>query len=293
MSLQELVGDPDRFLAEHWLKKPAHFPGRYVSEPPITSSELLELIDCSTLTRPYFVTFKESTRPPWREITESRMVGGVRGDGYLRTEGVRRELSEGATFKLNQPEQWHPRIASYVDGMRPHFSAALEAFVFYSPGEVLGMKAHTDGRHVIALQLEGRKRWRVYEPRGVASSEANLAETGDLRCSEFVLDPGDVLYVPHGWPHQAIAAGGASLHLAVTIEEPNARDIADCYAARIMAGLPEAEPLAAHHLLPPREKAERVLAFVTQTLRELPAEDIEAMAIGIKRGRRESAREVA
>jgi hypothetical protein len=79
----------------------------------------------------------------------------------------------------------------------------------------------------------------------------------------------------------------------VTIEEPNARDIADCYAARIMAGLPGTELLAAPHLLPPEEKAERVLAFITKTLRELPAEDIEAMAIDIKRGRRESAREVA
>jgi ribosomal protein L16 Arg81 hydroxylase len=292
MSLQELVGDTDRFLAEHWTKKPAYFPGGYVPAPPITSSELLELIDCSALTRPYFVTFKESTRPPWREITESRAVGAVRGDGYLRTEGVRKELREGATFKLNQPEQWHPRIASYVDGLRPHFNAALEAFVFYSPGEVRGMKAHTDGRHVIALQLEGRKRWCVYEPRA-AVSVADLADTDGLSCSEFVLDPGDVLYVPHGWPHQAIAADGASLHLAVTIEEPNARDIADCYAARIMAGLPGTELLAAPHLLPPEEKAERVLAFITKTLRELPAEDIEAMAIDIKRGRRESAREVA
>lgn len=36
----------------------------------------------------------------------------------------------------------------------------------------------------------------------------------------FTLGPGDVLYLPHGWPHAARAFGGPSMHLTFTLAEP-------------------------------------------------------------------------
>lgn len=75
------------------------------------------------------------------------------------------------------------------------------------------------------MQLEGRKRWKVYAPAKEArlprvSSEDFTDE--DMQEQEPVLDvvlePGDLLYMPRGWIHQGITLPGNehSLHLTVS-----------------------------------------------------------------------------
>jgi len=49
----------------------------------------------------------------------------------------------------------------------------------------------------------------------------------DSRSHTFVMEPGDVLYLPHGFPHVATARGGTSLHLTLTITEPTPADLVE------------------------------------------------------------------
>ena len=87
---------------------------------------------------------------------------------------------------------------------------------------------------VLVLQLEGRKRWRVRPPlrKGDAlprASSRDFSEEEGREESEgskdVTLGPGNVLYLPRGWIHQAETAdgpagatgkGGHSLHLTVS-----------------------------------------------------------------------------
>jgi Cupin superfamily protein len=84
---------------------------------------------------------------------------------------------------------------------------------------------HWDDIEAFCLQLEGRKRWKVYAP----SKEARLPRVSsedftddDMQDQEPVLDvilePGDLLYMPRGWVHQGITLAGNehSLHLTVS-----------------------------------------------------------------------------
>jgi lysine-specific demethylase/histidyl-hydroxylase NO66 len=80
------------------------------------------------------------------------------------------------------------------------------------------------------LQLEGRKRWKVYPPLKkseqlprVSSEDYTQADLKDLEpVLDVVLEPGDMLYMPRGWIHQActLPSGthedGHSLHLTVS-----------------------------------------------------------------------------
>ena len=75
---------------------------------------------------------------------------------------------------------------------------------------------HTDAQDVVVVQTAGRKRWSVYEPllevtdvgkdvfaRGKGSDSVplyRLKEEGTLVIST-VLEPGDVLFIPAGFPH--------------------------------------------------------------------------------------------
>ena len=65
-----------------------------------------------------------------------------------------------------------------------------------------GFAPHYDDVEVFILQLEGKKHWRLYEPRTDAeklprfsSPNFSQAEMGDP-CMDVVLEAGDMLYFP-------------------------------------------------------------------------------------------------
>jgi lysine-specific demethylase/histidyl-hydroxylase NO66 len=83
---------------------------------------------------------------------------------------------------------------------------------YLTPLNSQGFAPHYDDVDVFILQLEGFKRWRVYPPINKketlprASSrdytEKEIEEMGEEEI-DMVLGPGDVLYLPRGWIHQA------------------------------------------------------------------------------------------
>ena len=72
------------------------------------------------------------------------------------------------------------------------------------------------------LMAAGKKHWRVYEPvNGIALpsySSGDLLRTSIGKPAlEVTLEPGDVLYLPRGFVHEAVAAhDAASSHLTVS-----------------------------------------------------------------------------
>jgi ribosomal protein L16 Arg81 hydroxylase len=91
---------------------------------------------------------------------------------------------------------------------------------FYTPPEQQTLSVHWDASAGVALQLMGRKRWWLWRPVISELEEINsLRElTLEEQASHFfisvVLVPGDILFIPRGWPHCAVTDGKeASLHV--------------------------------------------------------------------------------
>ncbi|MGW5126944.1 JmjC domain-containing protein [Streptomyces sp. NPDC004069] len=103
-----------------------------------------------------------------------------------------------------------------------------------APPESRGMLPHRDASHVVAVQLEGRKEWQLYAEDDQVRSSAGLDVDADRPSHTFVLEPGDVLYLPHGWPHDAVARDGDSLHLTFTLTEPTPDDLLEALGAYVL-----------------------------------------------------------
>ena len=76
-----------------------------------------------------------------------------------------------------------------------------------------GVGAHVDSSDVFLLQASGRRRWSVqleYVDEAAQSDEAGTCRTlPDFRAdATYVLEPGDLLYVPPRVPHEGVALGG-------------------------------------------------------------------------------------
>jgi len=280
MTLSDLVGDTDRFFAEDWGVRPSVHHSPAVTGL-ISEAEMWDALDCGLLVRPYFTVFRDGVRSALASITLTRTVVGKEVPGYADPDAVRADFAAGGTFKLNQPEHWHPRLAALLAGLAPSFAAELESFVFLSPPATTALQAHTDGAHVFVLQMQGTKDWFVGLPDDGSVSDSRLSEIDPQRCFEVTLRPGDVLYMPHGSPHYATARDGHSVHVAITVEEPSAGKLAETALADFLAG-PAAERLEAdHHMLSPAAKCHWLRTALGDHLRSL--DDARLVALALER----------
>lgn len=99
--------------------------------------------------------------------------------------------------------------------------------VFATPANSQALPPHYDPADLFILQLSGEKRWRLYDyETPLASMRHKLANPAVrpevLACEplDFVLKPGDLLYFPRGYVHEALTGDDHSLHLTLSIEEP-------------------------------------------------------------------------
>ena len=72
-----------------------------------------------------------------------------------------------------------------------------------------GVGPHVDSYDVFLLQTSGRRRWRIGRAAGARlRDDVPLKMLADFEPShDWLLEPGDMLYLPPGWGHDGIAVG--------------------------------------------------------------------------------------
>ena len=84
---------------------------------------------------------------------------------YPQRDKVMALLAEGASLVLNDIETLAPRVHAIVDQLQQTFNAKAAANLYYSQRARQGFRSHYDRHEVFALQVHGKKKWRVYQGR--------------------------------------------------------------------------------------------------------------------------------
>ena len=115
------------------------------------------------------------------------------------------------------------RALSHVTDDIDHVSANL----YFSPGgNKVGFEAHFDWMDVVVVQVEGTKHWKVYDqlssfPKHPFSPVQKRQPTeAELKTNftNYVLNPGDVLFLPRGFIHEASTVDVPSMHITFGLE---------------------------------------------------------------------------
>jgi len=132
-----------------------------------------------------------SQRTAWSDVAEALNGGTI----YFNTAGSLWRNLGGLC-----------RLTGYAFGLPPNINVYVTP-----PGCSLSVPLHTDKQDVFVFQTQGAKRWRVFAPPARSRGKDPLArgKSGDvLTLDELeaplidtVIQPGDVLYVPTGFPH--------------------------------------------------------------------------------------------
>ena len=79
---------------------------------------------------------------------------------------------------------------------------------YLTPAGTQGFAPHYDDIEAFVLQLEGKKRWRVYKPLSPGETLPRYSSPNydqsilSEPIIDVVLEPGDLLYFPRGYVHQ-------------------------------------------------------------------------------------------
>lgn len=131
-------------------------------------------------------------------------------------------MQDGATLILNRIQ----KSSLYIDSLCKEISGLVNqetlgnGYLAFNPQAAFGN--HWDCHDVFAVQLIGRKRWKIYPPTFELPMPGQTSKAFKNECSETpildtVLEAGDILYVPRGWWHSAVAIGEPTFHVAIGV----------------------------------------------------------------------------
>jgi lysine-specific demethylase/histidyl-hydroxylase NO66 len=127
----------------------------------------------------------------------------------------------GATLVLQGLHLTRLATAVYCRLLEAFLGHPAQLNAYFTPRRSQGLPVHHDTHDVFVLQVSGRKRWLVYEPAWELPLkhqryEESMGAPGES-VLDVVLEPGDTLYLPRGWLHQALTSDEDSLHLTVGV----------------------------------------------------------------------------
>lgn len=208
------------FVQSHWAKAPllvrADIKHRFESVLNLATFEFL----MTSVPAPGWLSFVGSgVRPLARDQLTS--------DSTINMSAILKELDEKKSLLLVNVHRLDPKVGALCRQIADDFreqglvlGKPVRANAYFTPPRAQGLEPHYDDHDVLVLQLHGSKRWRIHHevkwPRRPMAGPLPR-EFVKAQPQELVLSPGDVLYLPRGFVHEAAAMETSSLHLTLSV----------------------------------------------------------------------------
>lgn len=244
----------DVFLRDYLGRRPLHLEGaadkwQEVMSWPILNRLLGMASIWSAASMPLVLD-----REPVPVASYASLAVGRDGGQVMRPDPAKVQafLKRGATLVANDIEQLTPELRAFAGAMEQALGGKVQGNLYLSSKRKQGFRVHFDTHDVFAVHVMGEKTWFVFEGRADAPiahamfqglpAEHHEAAKGRL-WREVRLKPGDLLYLPRGQYHYALADDGPCAHIAFGVTYPIGLDVMTYLFERIVA-----EPLARRNL---------------------------------------------
>lgn len=213
---------PAAFMRRYWQKKPLLIRQAMPGFQPLLSRTALfglaadEAVESRAIVRApdgrwqlRHGPFERRALPPFKQPAWTLLVQGV-------------DLHDAAVHQLMQAFRFVP-------------DARLDDVMISWASEGGGVGPHFDSYDVFLLQASGRRRWRIGRQR-----DLSLQPDVPLKIlqhfepeEEWVLEPGDMLYLPPRWAHDGVADGGECMTYSIGFRVPQRGGLAGELAQRL------------------------------------------------------------
>lgn len=235
---QPLGMSPMQFLRDYWQKRPLLIRNAFVDfTPPLQPDDLAGLAcEDGVLAR---LIVHDPKRDRWQV-----------NPGPLQEADFGNTPNSHWTLLVQDVDKWDADVAALLQpfGFLPNWRVD-DIMVSYAEAGG-GVGAHVDQYDVFLLQGLGQRHWAISTDPDAPREFRHDVELKQLAqfesTHEWLLDPGDMLYLPPGVPHDGVAFGGPCMTFSIGMRAPSQAeltgDLADYLAERLPDELRYADP---------------------------------------------------
>jgi len=213
---QPLGMAPEKFLRDYWQKHPLLIRAAFPNFRTAITPEDLAGLACeeAALSR---IVLHDAKRDRW----------SLRNGPFTEQSFAKLPKSHW-TLLVQDVDKWDMDVAALLDAFAFIPSWRIDDVMISYATDGGGVGPHIDNYDVFLVQGIGRRRWRISTDAHAPKDFRADAELKLLRAfvptHDWVLDPGDTLYLPPGVPHDGVALG-ACMTFSVGLRAPSRADL--------------------------------------------------------------------
>jgi ribosomal protein L16 Arg81 hydroxylase len=241
---------PEDFLDRYFDREPLHLPGPADRFSDVFSwNRAMALLDMTTIwsaaTLKVVLDGELMHQADYCTPGQNRDGATIQQPDPVKVQAL---IRRGATISLNLVETISPEIAGIAAALQCWLGGEAVCNIYCSWGGHQGFQTHFDFHDVFVLQIDGKKVWNIYEGqfeesvniegfRSNSFSDDYILQARGRVQQEVTMTPGDVLYIPRGRYHDALATSEATLHLTFGVEF-----LSGCYVLGAIANSLQDDP---------------------------------------------------
>jgi 50S ribosomal protein L16 3-hydroxylase len=253
---------PAQFMKRHWQKKPLLVRNAFPDfVPPVSIGDVLDL--CGN------------------DLAQSRLIKKSKtkwslAHGPFSPRQIPSIKKADWTVLIQQVNTLLPAADRFLDAFRFIPEARLDDLMISVAGPDGGIGAHVDSYDVFLIQASGKRRWEV-----ARSFDPGLEDDVPLKIlrnfsaeEDWVLAPGDLLYLPPNVAHRGTAVGPGCMTWSVGFRAPGRVALADQAWASHLDSLQDSnwqDPWLAATAQPGEIPARLLKALTAQVLASFPS----------------------
>lgn len=275
---------PDLFMKRYWHKKPLLVRGAIPAFALAAQSD--ESLDSP-------ISADKLVKLACQDNVESRLVKAgpwSLSSGPFTKKSIPSFNKSHWTLLLQGMEAHHPAAAKILSWFRFIPDARLDDLMISIAGVGGGVGPHFDSYDVFLIQMSGRRQWQISEQKDLSlDPKLPLKILQRFKAEhEWVLEPGDMLYLPPHIAHDGVALDAGCQTWSVGFRSPSFKELLQEGLWRIAESL-ENIPELEQKFTDPMQRAtasaeqlpEELIKQIEVKLRQLKLDQVEHFLLGI------------
>jgi len=259
---QPLGMPPAQFLRDYWQKHPLLIRNAFPDFVPPIQPEDLAGLACEDGALSRLIRHDEA-RERWQVKS-----------GPLSEADFAKTGDANWTLLVQDVDKWDADVAALLESFAflPSWRVDDIMISYAEPGG--GVGAHVDQYDVFLLQGLGQRHWAISTDPAAPKDfrpDVELKQLAQFEPThEWLLEPGDMLYLPPGVPHDGVAFGGPCMTISVGMRAPSQAELTGDLADYLAERLHEEQRYADPDLTPAKAPGEIDAAALARLRRALP-----------------------
>jgi ribosomal protein L16 Arg81 hydroxylase len=152
-------------------------------------------------------------------------------------------LRRGASLVTNDIDSLTPVLCGVANAMENRLAGKVQSNLYCSWKQHQAFGSHFDTHDVFAIHVAGEKLWNIYETRmddpiahpkfKTYGQDWHDKNRGAI-AQQVLMKPGDLLYLPRGLYHDAMATSDGTIHIAFGVTHVIGLDVLDMVQATVV-----------------------------------------------------------